>query len=165
MEHQVLYEASLKIDFALFIPPLMLVIFAVILIRQSRALKRGEQKARKSVIFAAICLGFMLLVMALVIPDQIMMYQSTVGAYKRGEYQVVEGYVENFHPMPAAGHDTERFSIEGVEFRYSDYIVQFGYHNARSHGGVITGDGQHLKIGYTQYRSHGNVIVYIEELP
>lgn len=28
----------------------------------------------------------------------------------------VEGTVENFHPMPHSGHDTERFDVDGVDF-------------------------------------------------
>ena len=28
--------------------------------------------------------------------------------------QVVEGYVEKFHPMPYEGHDSEHFEIDGV---------------------------------------------------
>lgn len=83
-------------------------------------------------------------------------------AYKQGEYQIVEGYVENFVPMPYTGHSHESFEVNGVSFSYSDYSVQSGHHNAKSHGGVITGDGQHLKIGYIHYNeTYGNIIVYI----
>ena len=39
------------------------------------------------------------------------------------------------------------------------------YHNAWSHGGVITGNEQHLKIRYVNYERLGNVILFIEELP
>ena len=35
--------------------------------------------------------------------------------------------------------------------------------DTKHHGGVIEGDGQHLKIGYVTYRGK-NVIVYIEQL-
>ena len=94
------------------------------------------------------------------------MTKKTVSAYKRGDYQIVEGYVENFHPMPYAGHSNESFEICGVCFFYSDFVIQQGYHNAKSHGGVITGDRQHLKVGYIYYGgNYGNIIVYIEELP
>lgn len=79
--------------------------------------------------------------------------------------------MESFHPMPETGHDTEHFEINGVYFEYSDFTVQQGYHNARSLGGVITGDGQHLRIGFitmdstTGNQMLDNVIVYIEDLP
>ena len=93
------------------------------------------------------------------------MYFKTVGAYQRGQYEVVEGYVENFDPMPYGGHTRESFEINDVYFEYSDYNVTSGYRNTKSHGGVITGDGQYLKIGYVYYNStYGNIIVYIEEL-
>ena len=95
------------------------------------------------------------------------MYTKVVGAYRCGEYEVVEGYVENFDPMPYEGHSNESFEINGVYFSYSDYAIQQGYHNAKSHGGVISGDGQYLKIGYVQpypFSRNDNVIVYIEEL-
>ena len=93
------------------------------------------------------------------------MYFKTVGAYQRGQYEVVEGYVENFDPMPYGGHTNESFEINDVYFEYSDYNVTSGYRNTKSHGGVITGDGQYLKIGYVYYNStYGNIIVYIEEL-
>lgn len=93
------------------------------------------------------------------------MYLKTVGAYQRGQYEIAEGYVENFDPMPYGGHANESFEINGVHFEYSDYSKRPGYGNTKSHGGVITGDGQYLKIGYVYYNStYGNIIVYIEEL-
>lgn len=80
---------------------------------------------------------------------------------------VIEGYVENFHPMPYEGHDTEHFEINGVFFEYSDYTVTNGYHKAASHGGVVTRNGQHLKIKYVVEKleqGEENVILYIAEI-
>ena len=92
--------------------------------------------------------------------------QTLMARYRNGEYQVVEGVVEHFDPMPAEGHKHESFDIDGVRFEYSDYREQPGYHQARSHHGVITGDGQHLRIRYIWYDdSIGNIILYIEENP
>ena len=56
---------------------------------------------------------------------------------ERGNCAVVEGVVENFHPMPKSGHDTERFEVNGVGFSYSDYIMSAGFNNTASHGGPI----------------------------
>ena len=169
MEAKVLYEASFTFRFSWLIFLGMLILVPWVTVKQIRKLKSSRcYRTRKAKIGAAagvIATLWLLLAAALAIPDQIRMYQATVGAYHRGEYQIAEGYVEKFHPMPWSGHDTERFTVDGVEFKYSDYMGQFGYHNARSLGGVITGNGQHLRIGYTQYRRLGNVIVYIEELP
>jgi hypothetical protein len=57
---------------------------------------------------------------------------------QNGNFFVVEGIPENYHPMPKEGHDTERFDIGGVHFEYSDFIHSApGYNNAASLGGVI----------------------------
>ena len=166
MESTVLYQASFTFNLFWLVGPLMFAFFLGCLIQ-------GIKKARKSgkiedrvwiVIGLTGCLSLLLFLMVLV-SDKIISYDATVGAYKRGEYDIVEGYVEDFHPMPYGGHDQESFTINGVSFAYSDYVDTFGYHNAKSHGGVITGDGQHLRIGYTAYSGLGNVIVYMEELP
>lgn len=92
------------------------------------------------------------------------MYKKTVVAYRNGDYQIVEGYVENFDSMPSYGHKYETFEINGVKFGHSDYTLMIGYHNAKSHGGVITRNGQYFKIGYVRYGNE-NVIVYIEQYP
>ena len=125
----------------------------------------GKRDARVGIMIGA--LGILLLagVMAYVIPEQARLYRSIVGAYERGDYQIAEGFVEEFHPMPKEGHDTERFILDGAAFEYSDYSVQFGYHTSLAHGGVITGNGQHLRIGYVEDPRLGKVIVRIEELP
>ena len=80
---------------------------------------------------------------------------------------VVEGYVENFHPMPYEGHDTEHFEISGVHFEYSDYVITNGYHKSASHGGVVTRNGQHLKVKYVVEEfeeGNANIILYIAEI-
>lgn len=81
---------------------------------------------------------------------------------------VVEGYVENFHPMPAGGHDVEHFEINGVYFEYSDFTISNAYHKTLHYGGVITHNGQYLRIKYITYTDvYGvmqNHIVYISEV-
>lgn len=46
-------------------------------------------------------------------------YETVVEGYHRGEYQIVEGNVENFSPMPQAGHGIESFTVNGVDFEYT----------------------------------------------
>jgi hypothetical protein len=79
---------------------------------------------------------------------------GTGGAYLRaraarsaGAFQTVEGEVEDFVPQPYSGHAYESFRVAGVPFRYSDYVVTAGYHQTRSHGGVIE-PGLRVRIGY-----------------
>ena len=47
-------------------------------------------------------------------------YRQSVEAYRNGNYAVVEGQVENFHPMPYEGHQDECFSVRSERFCYSD---------------------------------------------
>ena len=100
----------------------------------------------------------------LVICSAVDMYIDVVGAYKKGEYEVTEGYVEEFIPIGKDGNNRESFSINGIEFNYSNISIQYGYCKVAKNGGVIYENGQHLKIGYVQCGADGNVIVYIEDL-
>ena len=68
-------------------------------------------------------------------------------AMERNDCKIVEGAVEHFHPMPATGHDTERFDVHGVKFAYSDFIVTAGFNNTASHGGPIR-EGLPVRICY-----------------
>lgn len=73
-------------------------------------------------------------------------------ALRSGHAKVVEGVVEDFHPMPPAGHDTERFTVQGVPFKYSDFILTPGFHNTSSHGGPVRA-GLHVRIHYDGTRN------------
>jgi hypothetical protein len=57
--------------------------------------------------------------------------------YAKGEYATVEGEVSDFHPMPYSGHQNETFAVNGVQFSYSDYVVNPCFNNTVSHGGPI----------------------------
>ena len=60
----------------------------------------------------------------------------------------------------------EHFDINGIWFEYTDYEIMNGYHKSASHGGLITGNGQYLKIKYVvneSYGTTGNVILYLAE--
>lgn len=165
MESQVLYEASFTFQPSWLVILCFLIIFPYLVIQNVKTFQK--KKTKDSIVNVALSVLGMLVILfvaIVVFPDQIRMYANTVGAYKRGDYQIIEGYIEDFHPMPKKGHDIESFTINGVSFEYG-YTGSFGYHRCKKDGGVITDNGQHLRIGYTNYRWLGNVIVYIEELP
>jgi hypothetical protein len=84
------------------------------------------------------------------------MYARAKDAYVKGDYSVVEGTVANFHPMPYSGHQNETFSVNGVQFSYSDYVVVPCFNNTASHGGPIH-DGLRVRIAYS-----GNCILKLE---
>lgn len=84
---------------------------------------------------------------------------------------VVQGYVEQFQPQICYAPDItkcrEQFEINGVYFEYSSHWIVRGYHTPASRGGVVTENGQHLKIKYI-VKDDGeelqNIILYIAEI-
>ncbi len=77
---------------------------------------------------------------------------------------VVEGYVEKFRPYDGIRKEQESFEINGVRFKYSEGDMTNGYKVTAERGGVIRGNGQHLKIKYTVDDMGENVILYIAGL-
>lgn len=163
----VLYEVSYRFDRGTHIPFIMVLGLLFLLAKEITAI-RSKNTTRGHRINLCICsfgLVMTLLVCGIVITSQIDMYQNIVVAYEEGRYMTVEGYVEDFIPMPAQGHATETFQINGIPFSYSDNSALQGYNNTKVFGGVISGNGQHLKIRYIYYEPWDcNVIVYIEEI-
>ena len=74
-------------------------------------------------------------------------YFQVQRALRAGSAAIVEGPVEDFHPMPYNGHDTERFTVQGVHFAYSDFIVGAGFNHASAYGGPIR-PGLFVRIHY-----------------
>ncbi len=160
----ILYELHLKFEPAMVMPFVMFAfVFFLPGLGEKVAKAKGEEyteNRRIAVRIVCIAAGcFSVLVGVIAVAGQMHMYHTVSTAYYEGNYQVVEGYVEEYKEQKY-----ESFRIKDVCFEYSDYNIQAGYHNTKSHGGVITGDGQYLKIGYIYYNSsYGNIIVYIEE--
>ena len=158
----ILYEIKFELSpfFLIFIPIFVLIIGGAFIERKvSQQLNLNVNlKLRKT--STIIGLIFIIAFLSLTLIFQIIIYSKTANLYKSGDYEVVEGYVENF--------DTgtyENFDINGIHFSYYNSRITQGYHTTKSNDGVISGDGQHLKIGYVRYGfSSDNIIVYIEEL-
>lgn len=74
-------------------------------------------------------------------------YRSCIGAYRSGNYAVVEGNVTNFRPMPYEGHQEECFSVQNERFCYSDYTVQAGFNQSAAHGGPVR-EGLPVRVAY-----------------
>ena len=162
--NNILFEATFHLDIMFLIP-----VFMIIFILLFPKIWKNSWKDKYTIISYKIvkifcgCAAAYIFVITLILAfSTVSSYKTTVVAYEKGEYEVVEGYVENFVPMPSEGMD-ESFEINGVKFSYSDYNITFGYNNAKSHGGVIEGNGQHLKIGYVIDNGE-NIIVCIEQL-
>lgn len=167
----VLFEVSFEFHFGFLIPIFILIFIGVLLIKSRKYYL--ENKSRETAIAYRIikivcgCVaGFVTMLSIILIVSQVHMYNKIVVAYKEGNYKTVEGYVENFDPKPLGGKGDETFEIDGVKFAYSDTNAYPGYNAIYNKDGVITENGQHLKIGYIYLdETYGNIIVYIEQLP
>ena len=74
-------------------------------------------------------------------------YRKFRTAYAMGQYEVIEGRVERFRPMPYEGHSLESFVVAGTRFSYSDFVSTPGFNNTASHGGPIR-DGLWVRIAH-----------------
>ena len=170
---KVLYEYGFNLEnLLLCLIPLAV---GIVFLANSIAQVRSKEKSRgwdgfietffKFLGFIVGPIGIIMFVMS--VAGLVFEYKNYKEILKADEMFVVEGYVENYHPMPYEGHDTEHFEIEGVYFEYSDYTVMNGYNISASHGGVVTHNGQYLKIKYVTEEYDGednNIILYISEI-
>lgn len=163
------YECRLNFDVMSILPFIFLGAIILLPILMSNNLKKKGSvpisEIKKVKIFFSCMITFAGIFNLIYIISQIDLYKKTVIAYRNGDYQIVEGYVENFEPMDSNGWPPEKFEINGVKFEYSHHwSIPAGYR--REKGDCMIGNGQHLKVGYVHSgRSWGNIIVYIEELP
>ena len=119
--------------------------------------RRGRFSKGFIVLIAFVCAIFLLLaVLAFRAPGVQGMYTRARVAYLEGRYSTVEGTVTNFHPMPYSGHQDETFSVNGVKFSYSDYVLIPCFNNTASHGGPLH-EGLRVRIAYS-----GNCILKLE---
>ena len=70
-------------------------------------------------------------------------YRRAVTAMQKNQAMIVEGLVTNFQPLLKS----ESFVVQGVKFKYSDYIITAGFNNMASHGGPIS-EGLPVRIWY-----------------
>ena len=97
--------------------------------------------------FGYLFFGFAVL-WTLVVGLKISSAQSLIKEYYgNGNFEVVEGFVENFKPMPSDGGKQESFTVNGIRFKYADYVKTPGFNNAASRGGPIR-EGLQVKISY-----------------
>lgn len=90
-------------------------------------------------------------------------YIDIVVQYKNSHYIEIEGGVEDYSSNLENRRGTvESLTLDGVKFECSDGPAWI-YCPTRENGGVIRGNGQHLKIRYIP-DTDGNAIVYIEQL-
>lgn len=88
-------------------------------------------------------------------------YREYAQAYRTGQYSVVEGPVEDFHPMSYEGHQNECFRVKKEKFCYSDYTISPAFNQSASHGGPIR-TGLPVRIAYYEDENFQAYILRLE---
>src|SRR5271156_1511977 len=91
--------------------------------------------------------GFALLWLSFATVPMWLEYRKLQDDYRRGAFSIVQGKVEDFHPMPPQGHSAECFSVQNHRFCYGDNIISAGFNNDSAHGGPIRA-GLPVRIAY-----------------
>jgi hypothetical protein len=138
---------------------LLFVFIGAFLVKNRRNLRTmfpGGMGPKAASVFAYVLLAFSILWTTVAFTAIAHDHSVVSGALRNGTVHVVVGRVEDFTPMPYSGHAEEHFSVCGVPFSYSDYVVTAGFHHTSSHGGPIR-PGLWVRISYV-----GNTIARLE---
>jgi len=133
VHYKVIFDISQK-GFDWWFPAFGLV-FVVVGMVSAWIGRRRHLKRWKSTgyVFTGLALAWTLIVFNTTVREYLVLQR----AYKSGNFSVVEGVVDSFHPMPYNGHQEECFSVKQTTFCYSDFRSTAGFNNAASHGGPI----------------------------
>ena len=112
-------------------------------------------------VLAGVGVTVLLVLMGSTYMERKQQYEASVTAYQNGDYETVEGSVEDFSPRLPMHHGSETFTVDGVAFDCPT-VREYGYDGTYGDGGVIRGDGQFVRIGYVTYKGE-HVIVLIQE--
>ena len=163
----VLYAARFRLDPLALIPLAMLLLLPLVpraqeraFARAGKALPKRERRWTKGIVGAAMLFSAVFFVLSA--EAQIDLYRSVIAPYRSGEYEIVEGSVENFSHERTDGQTVAAFDLAGVHFHYSDDLSAVGYRPDEPFGGAVHADGQNLRIGYVRHPDFGNVVVHVE---
>ena len=167
MNYKTVYEVTSEnlLDMTHFVPVLLAVggIYTFF-----NALKKNKKEDKDSKDYFSLILGLAMGIVFTVssfvrIPNSIEKFDKIKELFRNNEYEIVEGKIENFDPMPYSGHQQESFKVAGIPFDYSDFTGNYyGFHNTASHGGPITTNGQEVRIGFITDEYGQNIILKIE---
>ncbi len=116
----------------------------------------GGMGPRASAVFAYFVFGFSVLWTAVAVAATVKHHVSLRDALRSGQMEVTEGRIRDFHAMPHTGHSEEKFTVCGVAFSYSDYIITGAFNQTSSHGGPMR-EGLWVRLSH-----RGNRIARIE---
>jgi|SRR5208282_1446155 len=142
--YQTVFELGLRsFPWGALLHPTIFIAIGLVLVRFSGGRKYLQLVAGAGALFGV--LGFLLLAIRYV-PEFI----QARHAYATGDTSVIQGKVEDFHPMPALGPAKESFSVAGVGFSY--YVADSTpcFHNDPPHKGPIH-SGLDVRIYYNDH--------------
>jgi len=161
MEYKIVYEvtnSSIKSDWLFSI---LMISGGLFLFFYNRKSSTDESSYYSVFGVGLICMGLFFLITDNLI-TKINLYNETQEIYRKKQYDIVEGAIEYFDPMPYNGHKHESFRVNGVYFNYSDYDGRYyGFNNTASHGGPLKANGQRVRLAYIT-REGRNIILRIE---
>jgi hypothetical protein len=159
MEYKTVFELTDKvIDPITLLPLLFVVVGVAVAWFNIKYNKSTSPKRMFTIIFGFAFSGFALIGTLFIFPREILIRNKTKEMIENKEYRVVEGKIENFHPMPRSGHEVESFDVNCVHFEYSDYMLQYGFNNTASHGGPLKQNGQEVRLAYITRNGHNRII-------
>ena len=144
---------------------LIFVLFGILFIIAPYIFKKLKGKLvgfgnRSYKIYSWIQFGFIIYWTAYAFLSTYSEYKSFKNILINQEYEVVEGKVENYDPMPHRGNKNESFIVNDIKFSYSDYSVTNAFNNTKSHGGPINRNS-YVNIYYTSV-CNNNYILRLE---
>lgn len=120
--------------------------------------KSTSPKRKHTIVFGFIFSGFALIMLLLAVPCSIANRNKTKEIYENKEYKIIEGVIENFHPMLNSGHNSESFNVDGVYFEYSDFLLQYEFNKTASHGGPLKRNGQEVRLSYITVNGENRIL-------
>lgn len=134
------------------------VLLAAVLIGAGLVMLRGARREGWPKVYTGFAAIYLLMATAINVP----ILFAVIGQWRHVQSSarsapVIEGVVEQFHPMPYTGHDTERFVVGDVHFAYSDFSVTAGFNHTSSHGGPIH-EGLRVRIHYLGDKSEATIV-------
>ncbi len=155
MDYKTVFEVTEKGFHFIFMIPILLFFFGIV--GCWAVFKNKGTIAQK--IFMIFYTGFALLMVS-ILPLAIMERMEINDMYRKKEYKVVEGVIENFIPINGG----ESFTVNSIFFKYSDNIIQYAYHTTASYGGVLTSNGQQVRLSYiTVYKENRILKIELKE--
>jgi len=147
MDYTLVYEVTEDSSYMSYISILFVVVGVVIVL-----FNLGNQGANRSknIVVGSLMTIFSLIFSFIVIPGLMADKNANDTFYENGDYDTVEGEVENYLPaMQKAGRQPESFTVKSIPFEYADSDGDIhGFHQTQLDGGPITGNGQKVRIGY-----------------